>query len=1019
MAAPPAPVAGAEVRDILGGVRAVRLSPVLAGRTEELKTLDAALARASAGEPQAFVVAGEAGVGKTRLVEEFLTAARAAGAVTAAGGCVELGADGLPFAPFTTALRALQRELGDDAISAAVGGREEELSRLLPDSSYAPPAGAPPHERDGRTRLFELTAQSLERLAADRTVVLALEDLHWSDRSTRELLSYLFRTLQATRLVVLATYRSDDIHRRHPLRPFLAELDRLRSVRRIELAPLSRDEVAAQLTGIHGTVPTPTHADDIHRRSEGNPFFVEELSANPDCSISESLRDLLLVRVERLAEPAQRVVRVAAEAGSHAEHALLAAVTGADEDELLDALRAAVADNVLVPDEDGESYRFRHALLREAVRDDLLPGERSRLNRRYAEVLQADPTLVRAEQRLTRIARHWHHGRDSARALPAVLAAAVEARCRHAFAEQYELLKRAMELWDDVSPEVRARLRPPDRIEDYETGYVAGAGEDAPLTELDLLAETVVAARLADERERALALTRRALEAVDEAAEPLRAAWLWVQRHWLVEELARGDGRAELDQALQLVRDLPPSRVPALVLACAAAWEMLHRPGQPAGLAAAELAVRTAAAAGEENLELNARVAYGIHLEDSGDEERGLDVLRGARDRARHIGDYTAAARAELNLAAALENLGRSREAAEVAADAARAAASRGRRDKVSFSLGNQMDSLVAMGRWEEAECVADLAERDAVVALTYGNLAQSRARLALFRGDVARAEALLAAARDRLGPQQTQPQMAIPLSTLTAAVAAARGDLTGAREEAARTIDAGLAPGVHRYGWLLLLVAAEAEGDGRRVPAFARGTAAALARIRTAAAGLSRSAPVWAAHALFLDAQAARAAGDPDPLRWAAAAAAFEPLDRPYELARVRHRWAEALLASGGDRERAADLLAGAHATAAALGATPLRTAVTALASRARLPLGGPDPAPADPVRALGLTSREQEVLKLVTAGRSNRQIAEELFISPKTASVHVSNLMAKLGVSGRGEAAATAHRLRLFEDA
>ncbi len=1015
MAAPPAPVAGAEAHDILGGVKAVRLSPVLAGRTEELGTLDAALARARAGEPQALVVAGEAGVGKTRLVEEFLAGARAAGAVTAAGGCVELGADGLPFAPFTTALRSLQRELGDDALAAAVAGREAELARLLPDASYAPPAGSPPHERDGRTRLFELTAQSLERLAADRTVVLALEDLHWSDRSTRELLSYLFRTLQASRLLLLVTYRSDDIHRRHPLRPFLAELDRLRTVRRIELAPLSRDEVAAQLTGIHGDVPAPSHTEDVFRRSEGNPFFVEELSAHPDCSISESLRDLLLVRVERLSEPAQQVVRVAAEAGGHAEHALLAAVTGEDEDALLEALRAAVAGNVLVPDEDGESYRFRHALLREAVRDDLLPGERSRLNRRYAEVLAADPTLVRAEQRLTRIARHWHHGRDRARALPAVLAAAVEARCRHAFAEQYELLKRAMELWDDVPPEVRAGLRPADSIEDFEQPPA-----DTPLTELDLLAETVVAARLADERERALALTRRALEAIDEDAEPLRAAWFWVQRHWLVEQLARGDGRAELDRALRLVRDRPPSRVPALALTAAAGWEMLHRPGRPEGLAAAELAVRTAAAAGEENLELNARVMLGVHLEDAGREEQGLELLREVRDRARRTGDYTAAARAELNLSAGLENLGRSREAAEVAADAARAAASRGRRDQVAFSLGNQMDSLAAMGRWDEAERVADLAERDAVVALTYGNLVQARARLALFRGDVARAEALLAAARDRLGPQAAQPQMAIPLSTLTAAAAAARGDLTGAREEAARTVDAGLAPGVNRYAWLLLQVAAEAEGDGRRTPAFARGSAAALARIRTAAAGLSRSAPVWAAHALLLDAQLTRAGGDPDPLPWAAAAAAFEPLDRPYELARVRHRWAAALLAAGGERDLAASLLADAHATAAALGATPLRTAVTALASRARLPLGaGPDPAPADPVRALGLTSREQEVLKLVTAGRSNRQIAEELFISPKTASVHVSNLMAKLGVSGRGEAAATAHRLRLFEDA
>ncbi|WP_445194972.1 ATP-binding protein, partial [Streptomyces phytophilus] len=521
------------------------------------------------------------------------------------------------------------------------------------------------HDADAKARLFEHAALLLERLAAGRTVVLALEDLHWSDRSTRELLGYLIRSLRGARVLLLATYRSDDIHRRHPLRPFLAELDRLRTVQRVELARFSRQEVIGQITAIRGAGPLPHLVDTIFQRSDGNPFFVEELTALLDCggspdALSESLRDLLLVRVETLPEATQRVLRIAAEAGSTVEFGLLLAVSGQGEEELIEALRPAVDAGILLPaagSPGADSFRFRHALLREATGDDLLPGERSRLNRRYAEVLQADPTLVRAEQRLTRIARHWHHGRDSARALPAVLAAAVEARCRHAFAEQYELLKRAMELWDDVSPEVRAGLRPADRIEDYEPGAA-----DTPLTELDLLAETVVAARLADERERALALTRRALEAIDEAAEPMRAAWFWVQRHWLVEDLARGDGRAELDHALRLVRDLPPSRVPALALTAAASWEMLHRPGRPEGLAAAELAVRTAAVAGEENLELNAQVMLGIHLEDSGREDLGLDMLREARDRARRSGDYTAAARAELNLAAALENLGRSRE---------------------------------------------------------------------------------------------------------------------------------------------------------------------------------------------------------------------------------------------------------------------------------------------------------------------------------------------------------------------
>ena len=336
-------------------------------------------------------------------------------ATTAVGGCLELGADGLPFAPFATALRGLHRSLGDVELAAAVAGREAELARLLPD--LAPGPGSPARaetfdEEDGRARLFELTAQLLERMATGRTVVLAIEDLHWADRSTRELLGYLYRSLHTCRLVLLATYRADDIHRRHPLRPFLAELDRLRTVRRVELPRLTRAEVHAQIAGIQGVPePDPEQARIIFRRSEGNPFFVEELTANcATCGISDSLRDLLLVRVEALPDHAQRVLQIAAQGGSAVEHALLAAVCGLPEDELLAALRAAVGANVLLPTDDGDGYRFRHALLREAVSEDLLPGEGAGLNRRYAQALEADPGLVRAEQRTTRLAHYWYQG---------------------------------------------------------------------------------------------------------------------------------------------------------------------------------------------------------------------------------------------------------------------------------------------------------------------------------------------------------------------------------------------------------------------------------------------------------------------------------------------------------------------------------------------------------------------------------------------------------------------------------
>ncbi|MGX1117800.1 putative ATPase [Streptomyces ambofaciens] len=480
-------------RAMLGSVETRSVSPVFVGRTGELDALNEAFARASAagGEPQALLLGGEAGVGKTRLVEEFAAAANRRGAVVALGGCVEIGADGLPFAPFSTALRALRRHLPEE-LAAAAAGQEEELARLLPELGEGVPiTGGGRHDEESMARLFELTARLLERVAARHTVVLVLEDLHWADASTRHLIAYLFRTLRTGRLVVLATYRSDDIHRRHPLRPLLAELDRLRTVRRLELGRFTRDEVGRQIAGILAHEPDPLQVDAIFERSDGNAFFVEELAVaaheGSRTGLTDSLRDLLLVRVEALPESAQRVARIVAEGGSTVEYRLLAAVAQLAEDDLIEALRSAVNANILLPAPDGDGYRFRHSLVREAVGDDLLPGERSRLNRHYAQALADDPTLVPAAERVMRLASYWYHAHDPAKALPAVLDASVEARRRHAYAEQLRLLERAMELWDSVPDDIRATLRPVDYTEVYPPCGCDPAS--TPLRYLDLMAE--------------------------------------------------------------------------------------------------------------------------------------------------------------------------------------------------------------------------------------------------------------------------------------------------------------------------------------------------------------------------------------------------------------------------------------------------------------------------------------------------------------------------------------------------
>ncbi|MFJ9538642.1 AAA family ATPase [Streptomyces sp. NPDC101225] len=996
---------------MLGLVETRSVSPVFVGRAEELKTLNDALARAAGGEPQALLIGGEAGVGKTRLVEEFATAASQEGAVFALGGCVEIGADGLPFAPFSTALRALRREL-PEALAGAAAGQEEELTRLLPELGESSQGR---HDEEGMARLFELTARLLERVAADRLVVVALEDLHWADTSTRHLLAYLFRTLRTGRLVVLATYRADDIHRRHPLRPLLAELDRLRTVRRLDVARFTREEVGRQLAGILAAEPDPTQVDDIFERSDGNAFFVEELAvcASEGCGtgLTDSLRDLLLVRVEGLPESAQRVARVVAEGGSTVEYRLLAAVAGLAEDDLIEALRAAVNANILLATPDGDGYRFRHSLVREAVSDDLLPGERSRLNRRYAEALEADPTLVPADQRVMRLASYWYHAHHPAKALPAVLDASVEARRRHAYSEQLRLLERAMELWDTAPEDVRDRLRP---IEDSRDARDPAT----PLCYLDILAEAAVAGRLSGERERALKITKRALHLLEDEGDPLRAAWFWVQRSRLVQALARGDGWQELGTAQQLVRGLPPSEVHAEVLANVATWSSLHEPG-PDALSAAERAVEYARMVGAREIELNARITLGALMVDSGSAEPGLAEMYEVKERALAEGVPIVAGRAYVNLPSELDAVGRTREAVPILREGLTYTRKFGLLDSEAWAWANLSEALYSLGRWDEAADAAAGALRVGLSAKPQGGGAICLAHVALGRGDLPEAARHLAAARAHLGTHDPMPQHSLPLSRIEVGVAAGEGRFLDARAETLRALAAGLAPGTQRYGWPLLLAAATAEADARTVPSAAEGRADVLERIRETARKTTTDAPIWLAHEQWVRAELARAVGKDTVGTWSDVVTSFECLERPYDLARVRHRLAEALLAAGGDeeRDRAAELLRLVHAVADHLGARPLAASVALLAQRARLPLSRlPARRPADPAEALGLTSRERDVLRLVAAGRTNRQIAEELFISPKTASVHVSNILGKLGVSGRGEAAAVAHRLDLF---
>jgi predicted ATPase len=284
-------------------------SPTFVGRIEELQALEAARRRARDGEPAVVLVGGEAGVGKTRLVTELIARCAADGTRVLAGGCVPVGEGALPYAPIVEALRILVAEAGVAAVRELVGPSWPELARLLP-ALGAPDRGGPPGQA-AQAQLFELLLGLLGRLGEQVPLVLVVEDVHWADQSTRDLLAFLVRNLRRERVLVVITYRNDEPGQQQ-LGPWLAELDRGGPVQRIELSRLDRSQTAAQLTGILGAAPADDLVEGVFARSEGNPFFTEELLAVVRSGAGElpaTLRDLLRGRVDALPEPASGACR--------------------------------------------------------------------------------------------------------------------------------------------------------------------------------------------------------------------------------------------------------------------------------------------------------------------------------------------------------------------------------------------------------------------------------------------------------------------------------------------------------------------------------------------------------------------------------------------------------------------------------------------------------------------------------------------------------------------------------------
>jgi DNA-binding CsgD family transcriptional regulator len=968
------------------------VSPVFAGREAELALLAGVFEDAAGGAPRTVLIGAEAGGGKSRLVGEFAETVRDR-ALVLVGGCVELGAGGLPYAPFTAMLRQLARARGVAEVAALLPGQGgAELGVLLPEFGPAP-AGAEPET--ARARLFELLLRVFETLAEQQPVVLVIEDLHWADRRTCDLLSFLVRNIRQARMLLMVTFRSDELHRNDLLRPLLAGLGRAAGVSRLDLARLSRDQVAVQLEGILGRPPGSALVSEVYQRGGGIPLLTEAL-VNPDGTVSAglplSLRDLLLAAVTTLPERTQQALRIAAVGGARIDHALFTTVTNLDDAALTAALRPAVDANVVVSDAGG--YAFRHQLIREVVLEDMLPGERAQAHRAFAEALEADPPSSAGPPAVV-AALHWRGAHDDERALAAAWRAAAAAGTAFAYAQRLQMLDQVLELWDRV----------PGSVRPVGTDHVGV---------LELAAD---AARWAGEPERGLVLAQAAIAELGVTDDAERMALMLRRRAGLRQELLLPGQLDDLRAALRLAS--VPGRVRAQVLA-RLCWALMR---EDRYTESEQMAVDLRALAGQlGDTEQQAEADMALAALAARRGEDTVAALRSAREAAARAGSGTLEAWAYLTITNVLEGSGRHELAIQAGREGLARALQLGLGRQIAAPIaGNLAESLTSAGRWDEAlEILDEVLGLDLPPLGRFGPL-EIRAEIALARGEEETAARMLGELRSLPVGVQAESQRLLPLARLEIGGRLAGGDLAGALD-AVRAVVALDPPADPRYLWPLLVTAVRAcaEANGVSLPSQACDPARLRKDLELRAGSTARPGPVHDAWAATFAAEAARADGRQDLAAWDAAAAAWAALGQPHPQGYALMRAASAASA-GGHRDGAITRLRRAAELAGQLDAHPLLQQISSLARRARIDLPalqGQRVHEATAAVPFALTERELEVLRLVAAGRGNRDIAAELFISPKTASVHVSNILGKLGVTSRGEAAAIAHRQHLLDD-
>ncbi len=937
----------------------------LVGRDEELARLTSAAGRAKDGHGACVLVTGEPGAGKSRLVAAAADRWHELGALVLDGACEPYGNDELAYRPFVQAWSPVDTEDGGGFAALLI-----ELAGL----------GELPADV-ARAWLFDRVARQLDSWGRGRPVVVVVEDVQWADGSTLALLRFLARPARKRPWLIVATARSDGEDR---LGAADALIDLLASghVERLALAALTDEHVRALVRTVLDGTPDETVVDTVVTRSGGNPYLATELAlaaAKGGKELPPSLHRLLSRRISahgRDAELALATVAVAGDAPGDVLTAALAAVLPRDAAALVDELARSA---LLVPRGDGDGVRLRHAVLGEVALRRVPPPRLRAVHRCLALAWGDDPAA----------AWHWEQAGELAHALDTWLAAGRVSTQAGAYSAAANAYAHVLDL--------AARVDAPRDVA-------------APL----LAVEAAEAMHRAGDDDGAVHVVRAALAAGDAMDDAARLALLDRLQACLFAAGHATEAFGVVLEAAELADGVAPSPESARIVA-ADGSRLMFQSSYAEGAARSALAAGWARELGAHDVLAYALGTQGVCRAASGHVAEGLGLLAEARRLAASSASVAVEARTSINQCYVLANVSRYAECVEVGREAIARLATR----SLAHTLGaplyyNVVIGLVPLGEWDAALAVCEQAETAAVPATTLRFLALSRARVAVLRGRPDAAEAALAVARD----DQPRGQPAFDLEHAVVSTLFLRLQRRDREAlELARDTVRGSPDGIDRLRLCAEALSALADlvaagGRVRRIDDPHGVRDELLAAAMGGSSDWSDASPEGVNLRRVCIAEGERMLG-PHSRHWPVIAEAWAELGLLHDCAYANLRLAEALVAARSSTP-ASEALQSAHQAAQRLGAAPLLAEIAAVARRGHLPLA--DLAPSntasagvrrhDP-RLDALTRREREVLGLVRSGLTNGQVARRLGISERTAAVHVSNLIAKLGVGSRLEAA------------